>query len=73
MIQRYFVKVDDVPEIPAHDATAVLHTGEGDMQCVGGPFCRDHASPQVGVAQAHGLDGDGDELSPRQVFLIGAC
>ena len=70
IIQRDFVEVDDVPEVPTDNATAVRRAGEGDVESVGGPFRRDDAGLQVAVAQADGLDGDVDEFSPRQVFLI---
>ena len=38
MMQRNFVEVDDVPEVPTHDAAASLDTGEGNVQGVGGHF-----------------------------------
>ena len=70
MIQRDFVEVDDVPEVPTHDAAAALDTGEGDVQSVGGPLRRDDAGFQISIAQADGFDRDADKVSPRQVFLI---
>ena len=70
IVERDFVKVNDVFEIPTDDATAMLHAGEGDMQGIGGPFLRDDARPQVAVAQADGFDGDVDKLGPGQVLFI---
>ena len=70
VIQRDFVEVDDVLEVPTHDAAAAFGAGEGDVQGVGGPFRRDNTGFQIGVAQADGFDGDADKISPRQVFLI---
>ena len=70
MIQRDFVEVDDVLAVPTDNAAAVSRAGDGDVEGVGGPFRRDDAGLQVAIAQADGFDGDVDEFSPRQVFLI---
>ena len=70
IIQRDLVEVDDVFEVPAYDAAAMLCAGEGDVEGIGGPSWRDHACLEVGIAQAHGFNGDAHKFGPQEVFSI---
>jgi len=65
IVERDFIKVDDVFEVPIHGGAATMHAGGSDVLGVSGPFRSNDSGVQVWVAQSFGawIDEDGFGLS----------